>query len=153
MPYGRHALRAWPKIFSVPRAAAQLDLLIYTVVGLAVTWGLYSGYMYVATRATEGHPADPLYSRFPDLVDIEGKALVYCFSPGCGPCRPMSKEVDNLAATGAPVFKLDVSQHAALSRELGIRAAPTLILIENRVITRMVLGVKTAREMRRLLDP
>ena len=129
-----------------------MDLLIYTVVGLAVTWGLYSSYLYVATRAAEGRPAGPLYTHFPGLKDIEGKALVYCFSPGCGPCRPMSKEVDILVATGAPVFRLDISQHAALSRELGVRAAPTLILIENRVIARMVLGVKTAAEMRHLLD-
>lgn len=129
-----------------------MDLLIYTVVGLAVTWGLYSAYMHVATRASEGRHADPLYVQFPRLAEIEGKALVYCFSPGCGPCRPMSKEVDILAATGAPVFKLDISQHAGLSRELGVRAAPTLIVIENRVIGRMLLGVKTADYMQRLLE-
>jgi thioredoxin 1 len=129
-----------------------LDLLIYTVVGLAVTWGFYSAYMYVATRAAEGRQADPLYALFPRLAEIEGKALVYCFSPGCGPCRPMSKEVDILAASGAPIFKLDISQHAGLSRELGIRAAPTLMVIENRVIGRMVLGVKTADHMQRLLQ-
>ena len=129
-----------------------MDLLIYTVVGLAVTWGLYSAYMYVATRASEGRQADPLYTLFPRLAEIEGKALVYCFSPGCGPCRPMSKEVDILAATGAPIFKLDISQHAGLSRELGIRAAPTLIVIENHVIRRMVLGVKTSDHMQRLLQ-
>jgi hypothetical protein len=64
----------------------------------------------------------------------------------------MSKEVDILAATGAPIFKLDISQHAGLSRELGIRAAPTLIVIENRVIRRMVLGVKTSDHMQRLLQ-
>lgn len=129
-----------------------MDLLIYTVVGLAVTWGLYSAYMHVATRASEGRQADPLYAQLPRLAEIEGKALVYCFSPGCGPCRPMSKEVDILAATGAPIFKLDISQHAGLSRELGIRAAPTLIVIENRTIGRMVLGVKTADRMQRLLE-
>ena len=130
----------------------QLNLLIYTVIGLTVTWILYSLYMYVATRASEGRPASPLYTEFPALADLRGRALVYCFSPGCGPCRPMSKEVDILAATGAPVFKLDISKHHELSRELGVRAAPTLIVIEGRVIGRMVLGVKTAGYMQELID-
>jgi len=129
-----------------------LELLIYTVTGLAITWALYSAYMYVATRASEGRPAKPLYRLFPALEHVEGKALVYCFSPGCGPCRPMSKEVDILAERGATVFKLDISRHSDLSRELGIRAAPTLIVVENQVIGRMVLGVKTASSMQRLLD-
>ena len=129
-----------------------MDLLIYTVIGLAITWGLYSSYMYVATRASEGRPAEPLYAVFPALEHIEGKALVYCFSPGCGPCRPMSREVDILAERGAAVFKLDISKHGALSRELGIRAAPTLIVVEDQIIGRMVLGVKNAGFMQQLID-
>lgn len=129
-----------------------MDLLVYAVIGLAVTWALYSSYMYVATRASEGRPVTPLYAVIPALKSVEGKALVYCFSPGCGPCRPMSKEVDILAQHGAAVFKLDISKHARLSRELGIRAAPTLIVVENQVIRRMVLGVKTASFMQQLID-
>jgi len=129
-----------------------LNLLIYTVIGLAVTWALYSTYMYIATRASEGRSAEPLYALFPALANTHGKALVYCFSPGCGPCRPMSQEVDIVAATGAAVFKLDISKHRTLSRELGIRAVPTLIVIEERGIGRMVLGVKNASYMKQLIE-
>lgn len=128
-----------------------MDLLIYTVLGLALTWGLYIIYMHVATRASEGRSAEPLYPQFPALASIEGKALVYCYSPQCGPCRPMSKEVDNLAAAGAPVFKLDITKHPELCRELGIRATPTLILIDGGAVARMMLGVKTADYMRALI--
>jgi thiol-disulfide isomerase/thioredoxin len=130
-----------------------VSLLIYAVIGLSVTWALYAIYMHVATRASEGRPAKPLYALFPVLATLRGKALVYCFSPQCGPCRPMSKEVDSLAATGAPVFKLDISEHRELSRDLGIRVTPTLILIEDGVIGRMLLGVKTASYMSTLIDP
>jgi hypothetical protein len=34
---------------------------------------------------------------------------------------------------------------------MGIRATPTLILIEDRVVSRMVLGVKTSKYMRDLI--
>ena len=121
-----------------------MTLFAYTIVGLAVTWALYVAYMYVATRAGEGRPVRPLYGALPGLAETADKALVYCFSPQCGPCRPMSKEVDILRGGGAPVFKLDVTEHPEASRELGIRATPTLILVKD--------GNVTADYMRRLLD-
>ena len=128
-----------------------MSLLIYAVAGLAATWILYILYMQVATRAAEGRPADPLYAAFPALAEVQGRALVYCFSPQCAPCRPMSKEVDQLAATGAAIFKLDITQYPEISREMGIRATPTLMLIEDRAVSRMVLGVKTADYMHDLI--
>ena len=128
-----------------------MNLLVYAVLGLIVTWVLYVLYVQVATRALEGRSADPLYDTFPALKAMQGRALVYCFSPQCRPCRPMSAEVDSLVGEGAAVFKLDVTEHPALARELGIRATPTLILIERGSIVRMLLGVKTARYMSQLI--
>lgn len=130
-----------------------MTLLIYAVVGLTATWLLYIAYMIVATRSAEGRSAEPLYAVFPGLAEVQGKALVYCYSPGCGPCRPMSKEVDVLAADGVPVFKFDITSHPVLSRELGIRAAPTLIVVEGGTVARMLIGVKTAGHMRKLIAP
>ncbi len=128
-----------------------MNLLVYAVLGLIVTWVLYVLYIQVATRAVEGRSADLLYDTFPALKVMQGRALVYCFSPQCRPCGPMSAEVDSLAKDGAAVFKLDVTEHPALARELGIRATPTLILIEGGSVDRMLLGVKTARYMRQLI--
>ena len=129
-----------------------MDLFVYAVLGLSATWVLYIIYMQVATRAAEGRSAEPLFPLFPALQVAEGKALVYCFSPGCGPCRPMSKEVDKLIEAGAPVFKFDVTRHPDVSRELSIRATPTLIVIEQGQVGRMLLGVKTADVMRALIE-
>ena len=121
-----------------------VDLLTYAILGLTVTWLLYITYMHVATRAAEGRPAEPLYRCFPALAGRTGRALVYCYSPQCGPCRPMSKEVDSVAARGVPIYKLDITEHPDVSRDIGIRATPTLIVIEDGAIARMILGVKTA---------
>jgi thioredoxin 1 len=128
-----------------------VNLLIYTVLGLALTWALYLAYMYIATRASEGRSAQTLYQYFPALGSMSGRALVYCYSPRCGPCKPMSKEVDSLVTAGAPVFKLDITEHPELCREYGIRVTPTLILIENGIVSRLVIGVKTASYMRALI--
>lgn len=129
-----------------------MDLLVYTVVGLGCTWLAYMAYMYVATRASEGKSSAFLHQRFPQLEELRGRALIYCFTPMCGPCRSMSKEVQTLIGEGKPMFKLDVTKHPDLSRELGIRAVPTLAIIENGTVQRMLLGVQTADKMRELLQ-
>lgn len=129
-----------------------MNLLTYAVVGLVVTWLLYIGYVYVATRSSEGRSSAPLNAAFPRLASRPGPALVYCFSPQCRPCRPMSDDVDRLVAEGLPIYPLDIERHPALAREFGIRATPTLIVIEDRTVRRMVLGVKTARFMRGLIE-
>lgn len=128
-----------------------MELFIYAVVGLSLTWGLYVAYMTLATRAAEGRSARPLFDALPQTTQ-QARSLVYCFSPQCAPCRPMSKEVDSLIAGGMPVFKLDISHHPQLSQELGIRATPTLILVEDGTVSRLYLGVRTAGFMRDLLD-
>lgn len=128
-----------------------MDLLIYAVLGLTLTWALYVTYIHIATRAAEGRSAQPLFAQFPDLNKTHGKVLVYCFSPQCGPCRPMSEEVDRLIASGTPIYKLDTTQHPDLIRELGIRATPTLIVVEDGAIRRMLIGVKTANYMLALM--
>ena len=139
-----------PRFPEVDRGC-RLDLLIYAVLGLAATWVLYLGYMYLATRSSEGKSAEPLAAVFPSIHNQSGKTLVYCYSPSCRPCRPMSVEVDRLQDEGEPIYKLDINQHPELAKELGIRAAPTLMVIDNQVVTRMVLGVKSKRFMADLL--
>jgi thiol-disulfide isomerase/thioredoxin len=129
-----------------------VDLVVYAVLGLSVTWVLYFVYMQVATRAAEGRPANPLYPLFPALQTNEIKSLVYCFSPQCGPCRPMTREVDKLTRAGLPVYRFDITQHPEVARELGVRATPTLIVIDQGQIGRMILGAKTADAMRLMLD-
>lgn len=129
-----------------------MTLAIYAIVGLAATWLAYTGYMYVATRSTEGRSTESLARCFPGLAGRPGVSLVYCFSPQCRPCRPMSLEVDRLMEQGAPIHKLDVQAHPDLAREYGIRATPTLIVIRDGVVRRMLLGVKTRPVMQRLID-
>lgn len=130
-----------------------MTLLIYTVVGLASTWLLYIGYVHLVTRASEGRSSASLAAVFPQLETQSGCTLIYCFAPQCRPCLPMSREVDQLEAEGLPICRLDVQQHPDLAREYGIRATPTLIVVDNGVVSRMVLGVKTAGFMRRLIGP
>lgn len=128
-----------------------MQIALYLVAGLTLTWTLYIAYLWLATKAIEGHPTEELSELFPALQD-EPKALLYCFSPHCGPCRQMSPIIDELKNAGTPIFKLDVSEHAELSKDLGIRAAPTLMLLSEGVVKQVRLGGQTRAQIQQLMD-
>lgn len=126
-------------------------LAIYAIVGLTVTWLAYLGYMWIASKAMEGQPAPELANAIPGLGSAQGPALVYCYSPNCGPCRHMSPLIDQLAASGKPVFKIDIADHVELARQLGVRATPTILLVRDGVIEKSLLGEKRLSELQALL--
>lgn len=99
---------------------------------------------------SKGQPVTPLKSAIPELNEQE-TCLVFCYSPSCGSCKSMLPAIDELAANDHNVHKLDISQHMDLAREIGIRATPTTLLIENGVVSRVVLGAKSLNSLRKLM--
>jgi len=126
--------------------------ILYVVLGLTVTWVLYVLYIQLASRSAEGRPAGELARVVPGLEAAGDEAMVYCYTPACGPCRAMTQEVEALQADYPQVFKLDISGHLALVRGLGVRATPTVLMLRDGRIARCVVGAKSRAYLRSLLE-
>lgn len=130
-----------------------MDIVLYVLAGLSVTWAAYMAYIWVAGKSAEGRPLEDLWESLPQVQAFAGqKGLLYCYSPNCGPCRSMSPIIDSLTAEGHPVAKLNIAEDPALARQLGVRAAPTLLLIEDQAIAQVVIGGSTRKRILSLLD-
>jgi thioredoxin 1 len=130
----------------------MLTWLLYLVIGLTATWAVYLIYMQLATRAVEGRDADPLFETIPDLKRTDRRALVYCYSPQCGPCRFMSPVVEALQREDRPIFALNVAEHPDLAREIGVRASPTVLVVHHGRIERSLLGARDRDRLLQLLE-
>ena len=128
-----------------------MNMTLYIVVGLLAAWALYMGYMWMSSQAIKGREITELQSRFPELGPLPDKALIYCYSPRCGPCKTMTPVIDELCNKGEPIIKLDLPQHLELAQELGIRATPTLLLIREGRIEKVDVGSKSQRQVLQLL--
>jgi thioredoxin 1 len=104
--------------------------LILGFIGLFLAMLLWSG---LSAQNLRGQPVNALYELFPDLEKHRARAVIYCFSAHCGPCRKMDPNL----------FKLDVSRHSAPARALGIRATPTTLLVEDGKVLKVLLGANT----------
>ena len=128
-----------------------MQMVIYLVVGLSLTWVLYLLYIHLESKSIEGRDTKDLVNLIPDLHNHPNKALIYCFSKTCAPCSSMTPLIDEMHAEGEPVFKVNISEHADIAKDIGIKGVPTLLLINHGTITRVVLGSQSRKQIETLL--
>ncbi len=79
-----------------------------------------------------------------DLMDdqrLRGARLwVYFFGPGCGHCRGITPVMEDLAAHGHDVLKVDVSQSPELAKRFEVRLIPAVLEIRQGRITQVLVG-------------
>jgi len=96
-----------------------------------------------------------------EILQSSMPVLLDCWAPWCGPCQRMLPVMHQLAgdlAGEVKVAKLNVDQNPAVSRQLGIRSVPTLLLFRRGKVIGQLLGAAPADEVsaavrQRLQDP
>lgn len=111
--------------------------LVLGLVALMIAYILWTG---LSTHAIKGKSVAPLDSTLPGLMAHKDKAVIYCYSEHCGPCRRMGPDIDRLRHQHPNVFKLDVRQYPRESRAIGIHATPTTLLVEEGKILKAIMG-------------
>ncbi len=107
-------------------------------VAAVLGWMIYS---QLAAGKAIGKSAQKLREKIPELESTE-KALVYCYSPNCPPCRNMTPHIDDLAKETGKVFKLDITRNMELAQAMGIRATPTTLVLDGGEVRKVLVGVK-----------
>jgi len=102
-------------------------------------------------QAMQGKPAPELKGEWGKAIRKGRRALFYFYSPHCGPCKAMAPTIDALAADHPRVFKVDVSQDFGVARKFGVMATPAVVLVENGVIQRFLIGRQGKEKLQELL--
>ena len=130
---------------------------------MQITWGtalLAAGITWVVMNPAlavirawrkKGKPA-------PDTSDIpgnedrnHGRWLYYFHASHCGHCKTMTPVVKKLAETHANLLEISVDKHMPLARAFGISATPSLVVVENGVISQIKLGGKNEQQILAML--
>ena len=83
----------------------------------------------------------------------EGKVLVDCFAPWCGPCRMLGPVIDEVAEelTDINFYKLNVDDANDIAKEYGIMSIPTILVFENGELKNKSVGFISKDEIKELL--
>jgi thioredoxin 1 len=81
--------------------------------------------------------------------------LVDFWAEWCGPCKMIAPLLDELADEyqgKVKIGKVNIDEQQALATQYGIRAIPTLLLINKGQVTEQMVGAKSKRDLKASLD-
>lgn len=119
------------------------------VTAMALVYLLWVG---LSAHGIAGRSVELLESALPALEAHQDRAVVYCFSEHCGPCRTMGPEIERLKARYPNVFTLDILRHPQEARSLGIHAIPVTLLVEHGKVLKALLGANSIPAIARFLQ-
>ena len=85
---------------------------------------------------------------FTDLSE----GIVYFYSPKCGACKRMEPTIEKLSKE-VQVLKIDVTTEEGekLAKEFGIVGTPTIFVVKNGRIEKVIIGTRDYEELKREL--
>lgn len=90
-------------------------------------------------------------SEFNDFIS-SGKKVVQFSATWCGPCKMLSKTLENFDVEGVEIAKLDIDESRDLAMKFGVRSVPLLVVFENGEELRRSPGAKPYQEVVKFVE-
>lgn len=101
----------------------------------------------IVTLTQENFSQQVLQSQTPVLVDF--------WAEWCGPCKMIAPLLDELADEydgKIKIAKVNIDEQQQLAAQYGIRAIPTLLLINKGQVAEQMVGAKSKRDLKASFD-
>ena len=64
----------------------------------------------------------------------------------CEPCKALAKNLE-IANIELPIEMVDIDVHSELAQEYGIRSVPTLVMLDENIEIKRIVGSKTPNQL------
>lgn len=87
-----------------------------------------------------------------EVLKSEKTVLVDFWATWCGPCMRQGPIIDELAAEGFAVGKVDVDEEPALAQQFGVMSIPTIIIFKGGKEINRIVGLTPKDRLKNLLE-
>lgn len=87
-------------------------------------------------------------------INKEGRVILDCYAPWCGPCRMLSPIIDEIAEEMKEYdfYKLNVDESTEFASEYEIVSIPTILIYDNGVLVNRITGFKPKEELKEIFS-
>lgn len=87
-----------------------------------------------------------------ETIIKDGKVVIDCYAPWCGPCKMISPIIDELAEKlkETKFYKINVDDAEKITTEFEIMSIPTILIFENGELKDKVVGFRSKSELEEL---
>lgn len=129
-----------------------MTALPYIITGAVVAYLAVQFLPLLRAKRMQGAQAPDLDAVIEPRQRGQRRLLLYFWSPGCGMCRGMTPVIQALAQSRDDVVAVEVNRHPELVRALRVMGTPTLVLVEDGKVDKVLIGAKSEAQIRTLLD-
>ena len=79
------------------------------------------------------------------------KKIVRFTASWCGPCKMLAKTLDEVEIK-LPIEVVDIDIHPEVAAEFGIRGVPTMVIVEDNIPSKRLVGNKTKQEIEAFIN-
>jgi thioredoxin 1 len=79
------------------------------------------------------------------------KKIVRFTASWCGPCKMLAKTLEEVDSK-LPIEVVDIDIHPEVAAEFGIRGVPTLVIVEDNIPSKRLVGNKTKQEIEAFIN-
>jgi thioredoxin 1 len=91
---------------------------------------------------------------FEQVIKSNGLVLVDFWAEWCGPCKKVSPILDEISEEhGILVGKLNIDENPVKPVEYSVSSIPTMVLFEDGVVIKTIIGAKPKHKMLEELSP
>ena len=74
------------------------------------------------------------------------KRIIRFTASWCGPCKSLAMNLET-ANLGLPIEVVDIDTHSDVAQEYGIRSVPTLVMLDENIEFKRLIGSKTVNQL------
>jgi thioredoxin 1 len=91
---------------------------------------------------------------FDEVVKSNGLILIDFWAEWCGPCKKVSPILDEISKEhGILIGKLNIDENPLKPVEYSVSSIPTMVLFEDGVVIKTIIGAKPKHKMLEELSP
>ena len=79
------------------------------------------------------------------------KEVLKFYADWCGPCKMLSKTLENLKDNNIPIREVDIDEQTDLAVQYNVRSVPTMVLLENGSEVKRAVGSMSLDKVKEFL--